>query len=90
MLGGVFPLVTEQMFRAMTYPGASSFLGGVVSNSEDFLQQIMTCELGGAAHCCTLGLGRLRTKDPSQKQIRQCMYHNCSYYVEEHRSCLLT
>ncbi|KAA6407563.1 MAG: MFS general substrate transporter [Lasallia pustulata] len=29
MLGGVFPLVTDQMFRAMTYPGASSFLGGV-------------------------------------------------------------
>lgn len=29
MLGGVFPLVTDQMFRAMTFTGASAFLGGV-------------------------------------------------------------
>ncbi|TKA77549.1 hypothetical protein B0A49_02776 [Cryomyces minteri] len=29
MLGGVFPLITNQMFRTMTFGGASSFLGGV-------------------------------------------------------------
>ncbi|KAI4097563.1 MAG: hypothetical protein LQ344_000296 [Seirophora lacunosa] len=29
MLGGVFPLIANQMFRAMTYQGASSFLGGI-------------------------------------------------------------
>ncbi|KAL8828725.1 MAG: hypothetical protein Q9170_006475 [Blastenia crenularia] len=29
MLGGIFPLITNQMFTAMTYQGASSFLGGV-------------------------------------------------------------
>lgn len=29
MLGGVFPLVADQMFNTMTYQGASSFLGGV-------------------------------------------------------------
>lgn len=29
MLGGVFPLVTTQMFNAMTFQGAGSFLGGV-------------------------------------------------------------
>lgn len=29
MLGGVFPLVTQQMFHAMTFQGAGSFLGGV-------------------------------------------------------------
>ncbi|KAL8794373.1 MAG: hypothetical protein Q9195_003071 [Heterodermia aff. obscurata] len=29
MLGGVFPLVADQMFDTMTYQGASSFLGGV-------------------------------------------------------------
>ncbi|KAL8936349.1 MAG: hypothetical protein Q9211_004232 [Gyalolechia sp. 1 TL-2023] len=29
MLGGVFPLIARQMFTAMTYQGASSFLGGV-------------------------------------------------------------
>jgi hypothetical protein len=29
MLGGVFPLVTDAMFRQMTFAGASSFLGGV-------------------------------------------------------------
>ena len=34
MLGGVFPLVTDQIFGAMTYPGASSFLGGVVGTQE--------------------------------------------------------
>lgn len=28
MLGGIFPLLTDQMFNAMTYQGASSFLGG--------------------------------------------------------------
>ncbi|KAI4138066.1 MAG: hypothetical protein L6R39_006983 [Caloplaca ligustica] len=28
MLGGIFPLVANQMFTAMTYQGASSFLGG--------------------------------------------------------------
>jgi len=31
MLGGIFPLITEPMFRRMTIAGASSFLGGVVS-----------------------------------------------------------
>ena len=29
MLGGIFPLVTVQMFEKMTFQGASSFLGGV-------------------------------------------------------------
>ncbi|KAI4217611.1 MAG: hypothetical protein LQ351_000207 [Letrouitia transgressa] len=29
MLGGVFPLIARQMFTAMTFQGASSFLGGV-------------------------------------------------------------
>ncbi|KAL9610163.1 MAG: hypothetical protein Q9167_005117 [Letrouitia subvulpina] len=29
MLGGVFPLIAHQMFTAMTFQGASSFLGGV-------------------------------------------------------------
>ncbi|KAI4183200.1 MAG: hypothetical protein L6R41_005522 [Letrouitia leprolyta] len=29
MLGGIFPLIANQMFTAMTYQGASSFLGGV-------------------------------------------------------------
>lgn len=29
MLGGVFPLITTQMFNAMTFQGAGSFLGGV-------------------------------------------------------------
>lgn len=29
MLGGVFPLITTQMFRRMTFQGAGSFLGGV-------------------------------------------------------------
>ncbi|KAL1306094.1 hypothetical protein AAFC00_004212 [Neodothiora populina] len=29
MLGGVFPLVTTQMFNKMTFQGAGSFLGGV-------------------------------------------------------------
>lgn len=28
MLGGIFPLIGNQMFTAMTYQGASSFLGG--------------------------------------------------------------
>ncbi|KAI4122645.1 MAG: hypothetical protein LQ338_005693 [Usnochroma carphineum] len=28
MLGGIFPLIANQMFTAMTYQGASSFLGG--------------------------------------------------------------
>lgn len=31
MLGGIFPLIAEPMFRRMTIAGASSFLGGVVS-----------------------------------------------------------
>jgi len=31
MLGGIFPLITAPMFRRMTFEGASSFLGGVVS-----------------------------------------------------------
>ncbi|KAK5000066.1 hypothetical protein LTR66_001013 [Elasticomyces elasticus] len=29
MLGGVFPLITELMFRRMTFQGAGSFLGGI-------------------------------------------------------------
>lgn len=29
MLGGIFPLITDQMFKAMTFQGAGSFLGGV-------------------------------------------------------------
>lgn len=29
MLGGIFPLIADQMFNKMTYEGASSFLGGV-------------------------------------------------------------
>lgn len=29
MLGGIFPLITTQMFHRMTFQGASSFLGGV-------------------------------------------------------------
>ena len=29
MLGGIFPLIADQMFNRMTYQGASSFLGGV-------------------------------------------------------------
>ena len=29
MLGGIFPLVADAMFKKMTYQGASSFLGGV-------------------------------------------------------------
>ena len=29
MLGGIFPLFTSQMFRAMTFQGASSLLGGI-------------------------------------------------------------
>ncbi|MCJ1367330.1 hypothetical protein MMC16_006462 [Acarospora aff. strigata] len=29
MLGGIFPLITNPMFRRMTIAGASSFLGGV-------------------------------------------------------------
>ncbi|KAL8936451.1 MAG: hypothetical protein Q9216_004918 [Gyalolechia sp. 2 TL-2023] len=29
ILGGIFPLIANQMFTAMTYQGASSFLGGV-------------------------------------------------------------
>ncbi|KAI4239514.1 MAG: hypothetical protein LQ352_007791 [Teloschistes flavicans] len=29
MLGGIFPLVADQMFNAMTYQGASSLLGGI-------------------------------------------------------------
>ncbi|KAL9015721.1 MAG: hypothetical protein Q9185_006899 [Variospora sp. 1 TL-2023] len=29
IVGGVFPLFADRMFRAMTYQGASSFLGGV-------------------------------------------------------------
>lgn len=31
MLGGVFPLITQQMFHAMTFQGAGSFLGGVAT-----------------------------------------------------------
>lgn len=30
VLAGVFPLVAEQMFRNLGYPGASSLLGGIV------------------------------------------------------------
>ncbi|KAL8951454.1 MAG: hypothetical protein Q9222_002579 [Ikaeria aurantiellina] len=29
MLGGIFPLIADQMFTAMTYQGASSLLGGI-------------------------------------------------------------
>ena len=31
MLGGVFPVITSAMFNRLTFQGASSFLGGVVS-----------------------------------------------------------
>jgi hypothetical protein len=34
MLAGAIPLVTSQMFRRMTFAGASSFLGGVVSKPQ--------------------------------------------------------
>ena len=40
MLGGIFPLVTIPMFRRMTFAGASSFLGGVVSNSRPRLSSL--------------------------------------------------
>lgn len=30
MLGGVFPLVTQVMFKNLGYPAASSLLGGIV------------------------------------------------------------
>lgn len=29
MLGGAFPLITTQMYRKLTYGGASSLLGGI-------------------------------------------------------------
>ena len=32
VIAGVFPLVTSAMFNRMTFAGASSFLGGVVSH----------------------------------------------------------
>lgn len=32
MLAGVFPLIADAMFERMTFQGASSFLGGVVSD----------------------------------------------------------
>lgn len=80
MLGGVFPLVTVQMFKAMTFPGASSFLGGVVSILKGCLWRRLTFNLGSVAYRCTLGSGFLWTKDPSQKQIRQC-----TYFVWPHR-----
>lgn len=34
ILAGVFPLLTHAMFTRMTFAGASSLLGGVVSDSE--------------------------------------------------------
>lgn len=34
MLAGIFPLLTHAMFTRMTFAGASSFLGGVVSGRE--------------------------------------------------------
>ena len=41
MLGGVFPLIATAMFNRLTYPGASSFLGGVVSHSSLFVTHYM-------------------------------------------------
>lgn len=83
MLGGVFPLATDQMFRAMTYPGASSFLGGVVSRFSVPTAAKTDAWIGSPSHYCPLGLSLLRAKDPSEKQVRQCMYSKCSYCVEE-------
>ena len=31
LIGAVFPLFADNMFEKMTFPGASSFLGGIVS-----------------------------------------------------------
>ena len=31
MLGGIFPLIARAMFTRMTFAGAASFLGGIVS-----------------------------------------------------------
>lgn len=36
LLGGVFPLVTRQLFTNLGYPAASSLLGGIVSTSRFF------------------------------------------------------
>ena len=42
MLGGVFPLITTAMFNRLTYAGASSFLGGMVSDVPVFAAFIIT------------------------------------------------
>ena len=38
MLAGVFPLIADAMFRRLTFSGASSLLGGIVSCDVDAQQ----------------------------------------------------
>ena len=59
MLGGVFPLVTGAMFHRMTFAGASSFLGGVVSYPIPATFCTDSTSSGCPSNHCSLGVGVL-------------------------------
>lgn len=68
MLGGVFPLLTHAMFTRMTFAGASSFLGGVVSQHDhDYLDEIPLKKIGYNSYHCPLGAGLLWPQNSSEK-----------------------
>ncbi len=73
MLGGIFPLVTTALFERLTYPGASSLLGGVVRLSPfGAIDAWADYMLGGVTHHSAVGSGILGSSHPVPKQIRKC------------------
>lgn len=76
LLGGVFPLVTNAMFTNLGYPGASSLLGGIVSQRTYFplAGSILLILTGVAFDARTVGTSALRTKYSCKKQTSKCTY----------------
>jgi hypothetical protein len=46
MLAGVFPLIADAMYRRLTFQGASSLLGGIVSSDADAQNDALWLTLG--------------------------------------------
>ena len=70
MLGGVFPLITDRMFIVMTFPGASSFLGGVVNTWKNrFYNGVpwLIVTIGSSPYHSTVGTCILWSKDQSEE-----------------------
>jgi hypothetical protein len=66
-MAGILPLLTRQMFNKMSFAGASSFLGGVVSFEVMTVPEFQLMPLGFSIDYYTLGSCVFWTTDQGPK-----------------------